>query len=489
MQDNNENNNVNMVTESVQETVNQNVESVPVNTVEESNVSKKKNNKKIIIMIAIIILVVVIGVLAFFIFTKDDKSNKPIDNNQANSTNNNSNEENDKDDENNESVVLANVKATEGFDGIKEKKYFIYKSSDSIGSSYYILPEKNNEPYEGDKLTSTYTCKDECVFKNYYFMHEDNSYEYFDENTGKVIAMKFDKKYETISDDLKIEKYTAGDNIIFYGEYKGDKNFNVVYDDKEIEISFDGYDLLFGSNLDTIEKGTYVLAKMDENYYYYEIYNNKTKRGLYKRVSDEDDTCISVNLEENDYNYKIGTVVIGGERYFILNSKLEKIIEYYDWNSDCAYGNGAYYCFKNDFDLETENKRKSTVSKYGENGKETLIRNYANVVDISPDLKVMGLTSENKFEVFDLLNNKVLYTFDVLTSTQTQVYGSYFRYSSYFDTKSNKFYAFVDDEKLSIKDFPNASEDNENHFGYYYTYDVKTNKASIEKKAIFISQE
>ncbi|MDE6141873.1 MAG: hypothetical protein K2G03_04650, partial [Bacilli bacterium] len=76
MQDNNENNNVNVENENVQEAVNQYVETIPVNKVEENNVSNKKSNKKIIIMIAIIILVLAIGVLVFFIFNKDEKSNK-----------------------------------------------------------------------------------------------------------------------------------------------------------------------------------------------------------------------------------------------------------------------------------------------------------------------------------------------------------------------------------------------------------------------------
>ena len=76
-----------------------------------------------------------------------------------------------------------------------------------------------------------------------------------------------------------------------------------------------------------------------------------------------------------------------------------------------------------------------------------------------------------------------------MTSTQSQVYSSYFRTNNYYDSKNNKFYAFVEDTKLSIKDFPNAKEDYENHFGYYFTYNVMTNEANVEKKAIFISEE
>ncbi len=491
--ENNEMNSNNIQEQSFLESNNQvdellnNVENNDIDT----NVSKKKNSKKIIILVAIILVVIIVGVLAFFLLSKDDKVT-----NNDNKTNNNIPVSND--DSNgvdNSSKILTNLKENLEEKEVKDKNYYIYKNNSffsSLGYEYSIYSQTEAKLYEMNNEVGTYTCNDNCTFVNNAFIHEDKSLEVFNEVNGKVEKAVLNKKYNTVDNNLIIEKYTFGKDTYYYGEYQNSKAFAKTEENDTVSLSFDKYNLLFGSSVKDLENGIYILATNDKNFNYYEIYNNKTKLNFNKENNNDADPFyvpFSISLEKNDSSYVVGKAVIGGEQYSVFTSQFEKIVEYYDWNSDCVYNNNAYYCFKNSLYEYDDGGIKATVSKYDDSGKETLIRNYINVIDISSDLKVMALTSENKFEVFDLLNNKVLYTFDALTSTQSQVYSSYFRTNNYFDSKNNKFYAFVEDTKLSIKDFPDAKEDYENHFGYYFTYNVMTNEANVEKKAIFISEE
>lgn len=201
--ENNEMNSNNTQEQSFLESNNQvdellnNVENNEINR----EVSKKKNNKKIIILIAIILVVIIVGVLAFFLLSKDDKvtNNDNKTNNNTPVNNDGSNEDVNKD---NSSKILADLKLDEDVKEVKDKKYFIYKTTDGI---FEIYPESDNEPYEGDKLVTTYICQDDCIFVNGGFIHEDKSIEVFNYSNGKIEKLTLNKKYNTIDKDLSIE--------------------------------------------------------------------------------------------------------------------------------------------------------------------------------------------------------------------------------------------------------------------------------------------
>ncbi|MCX4366028.1 MAG: hypothetical protein OSJ70_09705 [Bacilli bacterium] len=488
--ENNEMNSNNTQEQSFLESNNQvdellnNVENNEINR----EVSKKKNNKKIIILIAIILVVIIVGVLAFFLLSKDDKvtNNDNKTNNNTPVNNDGSNEDVNKD---NSSKILADLKLDEDVKEVKDKKYFIYKTTDGI---FEIYPESDNEPYEGDKLVTTYICQDDCIFVNGGFIHEDKSIEVFNYSNGKIEKLTLNKKYNTIDKDLSIEKYTLGKNTYYYGEYKGSKAFAKTEENDTMSLSFDRYNLFIGSNVNLMEKGTYVLASAkSDGKLMYEIFENATSKVGYNESGD--DEFFDVSLEMSGDNYKINASVMDGDSYYIiLNKKFDKIVDYYDYNDTCILNNNEYYCYMGIVDSEDNYSTK--LSKFNQDGKETIIKQYEAVIGLTDDLIVMGMTKEKYYEIYDVKNNKVIYNFDKLTSSQSQCYHSYFDNYNYFDKKTNTFHAFVDDESLTEKDFPNENHDPEednyvNMFGYEYTYNVKTGQKSVTKKATYTQEE
>lgn len=494
MQDNNENNNVNVENENVRETVNQYVEPMPVNTVEESNVSNKKNNKKIIIMIAIIILVLVIGVLVFFIFNKDEKSNKENNLNSNNSVTDSNSDDKNEGTNNNSSIILTNLKIDEESveEEIKDKKYYIYRfedRQDGTGYNYEIYPESNNNPYEGYKQVDTYTCKDNCIFRDSYFVHEDNSIETFNFSNGKIEKLSLNKKYETFDKNLIVEKYSSNNDIFYFAKYKEDNALSSIEDGGLIKLVFENYNLFFGSSVDLLEKGLYMIASPTDGQLSYEIYSDFTNKLVYdKALNDE---FFGVSLEMDGSNYKINASIMDGDTiHLILNSKFKKIVEYDEYIDDCVFANDVYYCSMNQMSVDYE--ESSTISSFDENGQESIIKKYKNVIVINNDLTVLALTTNNNLEVYDVKNNKVLYSFDALTSSQSIFDEVFEGESKYYDEKKGIFYSFVEDEQLSKKDFPNETlnYDSENYvFGYEYTYNVKTGEGKVTKKATFTQQE
>ena len=456
---------------------------------------QENSNKKIIVMVSIIILVIVMGILIYILAIVDNKTDDSKNPNVNDSVfNDDEKTNNDKD---NRSVVLANVKflTSDYLEKEKGTKYYIYKDKTQKGDDeYYIIPEKDKKHYdENYQFVDSYTCQDKCITNEVFFLHEDKSLEYFDRKVGKVKKLTLAKKYETISEELVVLKYSDGKNIFYYGEYKGDRAFSPVGEDGAIELTFEYSNLLFGSSTSILDKGMYILALGGGTELSYEIYSDTKNRVGYGKYGNTE--FYDVSLELSGENYKINVLAAGGEEHhLILSPQLKEIVSFSGNRENCLLKTSEYYCYFNDaYNLEGK-ETSAKIVKYDNVGKETLLKQYVSVVDMTDGLVVMALGKDKKYEIYDLAKNKVLYTFDALTSSQGQSYNTNFEIFNYFDKKTNTFHAFVKDAKLTKNDFPNENHNPEkdnyvNMFGYEYTYNVKTGEGKVTKKATYSELE
>ncbi len=296
-----------------------------------------------------------------------------------------------------------------------------------------IIPEKDKKYYdENYQFVDSYTCQDNCITNEVFFLHEDKSLEYFDKKIGKIKNLTLVKKYETISDELSISKYNDEKNIFYYGEYKGDRAFSPVGEDGAIELTFEYSNLLFGSSTSILDKGMYILALGSGTELSYEIYSDIKNKLGYAKYGDTD--FFDASLEMSGDNYKINVFAVGGEEHhLILDSQLKKIVSFSGNMENCLLKKGEYYCYFNGAYTLEENKQSAKIVKYDNTGKETLLKEYVSVVDMNDDLVVMALGKDKKYEIYDLAKDKVLYTFDALASSQNHIYNNSFEVYNYYE--------------------------------------------------------